>query len=171
MVARLDEPKDHSTLFSALAELTNKNWVLDLIGDGPREDEIHREVDVLGITDHVNFLGIRHDVAALLASSQLFILASKSEGFPRSILEAMRAGLPVIASDVGGVSEAVIDGETGFLVPRENVELLSNKIEYLLDHAQERIRMGKAGRRRFEQEFLFERMAEQTFRLYKQLVG
>lgn len=171
MVARLDEPKDHSTLFAALSKLKEYNWILDLVGDGPKEHLLGEQADKLGLSRRVNFLGLRNDVEKLLTHANFFVLSTKSEGFPRSILEAMRAGLPVIASDVGGVSEAVIDGETGYLVPRENTAVITNRLIRLLEDSEERIRMGNAGRSRFEERFLFERMAEQTFNVYKELIG
>ncbi|MFP4453989.1 MAG: glycosyltransferase, partial [Desulfobacterales bacterium] len=171
MVARLDEQKDHDTLFSALSNLKNYNWTLDLIGDGPREHMLRKHTKRLGLDNRVNFLGLRNDVEALLAKSHIFVLSTKWEGFPRSILEAMRAGLPVIASDVGGVKEAVKNGETGYLVPRMGSDVLCDRIKTLLGSPEQRKQMGLAGRRSFEEKFLFERMAEKTLGVYKQLAG
>lgn len=169
MVARLDEQKDHETLFYALSNLKNYDWTLDLIGDGPREQILRNHADLLDLSGRVNFLGLRNDVEKLLATSHVFILSTRWEGFPLSILEAMRAGLPVVASDVGGVSEAVKDGETGYLVPRMGAKALSERIKSLFDNPEQGIRMGARGRRSFEADFLFDRMAEQTFKIYKQL--
>lgn len=171
MVARLDEQKDHDTLLSALSILKNYNWTLDLIGDGPREDVLRRYADRLSLGKRVNFLGLRDDVEMLLAESHIFVLSTKWEGFPLSILEAMRAGLPVIASDVGGVPEAVKNCETGYLVPRMDSDALADRITSLLADPDQRMLMGAAGRRSFEENFLFERMAEQTLTVYKQLAG
>ena len=170
-VARLDDQKDHATLFSALSRLKNDNWTLDLIGDGPKEHILRKHADNLGLRDRVNFLGLRNDVETLLAKSHIFVLSTNWEGFPLSILEAMRAGLPVIASDVGGVSEAVKNGETGYIVPRMGRDILSARIESLLAGPEERMRMGLAGRQSFEKNFLFERMAQKTLEVYKQLTG
>ncbi|MCF8111440.1 MAG: glycosyltransferase family 4 protein [Desulfobacteraceae bacterium] len=171
MIARLDEQKDHATLFSALSNLKDYNWTLDLIGDGPKEQILRKLSDFLSLSRRVNFLGLRDDVENLLAKSQIFVLATKWEGFPRSILEAMRAGLPVIASAVGGVSEAVKNGETGYLVPRMDSDVLRDRIKTLLCSPEQRKQMGLAGRRSFEKNFLFERMAEKTLAVYKQLAG
>ena len=92
------------------------------------------------------------------------------EGFPRSIIEAMRAGLPIIASNVGGVSESVIENETGFVVPRGDAELLRSRLAYLLDRPEERARLGAEARRIYEKNFRFDRMALETLSLYQEIV-
>jgi glycosyltransferase involved in cell wall biosynthesis len=167
MVARLDEQKDHVTLLNALASLKEPNWTLDLVGDGPREGLVRAEAERLQILDRVRFLGLRRDVRQLLARSHISVLATHWEGFPLSILEAMRAGVPVVASAVGGIPEAIADGETGFLVPRNDVNELRERVEYLLNSPTERARLGTAGRRRFEERFRFDRMAEETLAVYE----
>src|SRR4029077_5775031 len=98
--------------------------------------------------------------------SQVFLLISRWEGFPRSILEAMRAGLPVVASDVGGVSESVVEGVTGFVVPAGDVEALVSRLELLLEFPPLRRRLGRAGRARYEAQFTFDHMFERTARMY-----
>ncbi len=170
MVARFDPPKDHAQLLEALAGLRGMAWTLDFIGDGPLQDAARRRVVSLGLAERVRFLGDRRDVAALLAQAQGFVLTTHWEGLPRSILEAMRAGLPVVASDVGGVREAVADGETGFLVPRGGVEALRERLARLLADPALRRRMGEAGRRRYEAEFTFERMFQRTLAVYEEVL-
>jgi len=103
-----------------------------------------------------------------LAKAQILALISRWEGFPLTVIEGMRAGLPTIGSDVGGVREAVEDGQNGFLVPREDPEELSRKVRILLTDAQLRRRMGQEGRRRYESMFTFEKMYERTLEVYKQ---
>jgi len=93
------------------------------------------------------------------------------EGFPLSILEAMRAGLPVVASDVGGVREAVMEGETGFLVPRRDGEALRARLRQLITNASLRVKMGQAGRKRFEERFTFEQMFRKTVEVYEDVLG
>lgn len=171
MVARLDRPKDHETLFEALAEIRELDWVLDLVGDGPNEGMLIEHVRSLGLSEKVRFLGLRSDVDQLLSHAHVFVLASLWEGFPLSILEAMRAGLPVVASDVGGVAEAVVHEETGFLVPRRCAEALRDRLSQLIADPLERARMGAAARLRYERQFTFERMAHETLRIYEQLAG
>jgi glycosyltransferase involved in cell wall biosynthesis len=106
-----------------------------------------------------------------LAEAQLFVLSSRSEGFPRSILEAMRAGLPVVASDVGGVAEAVRDGRNGFVVPPRSVVCLRAALEFLVREPLRRAALGAQGRRDYEQEFTFGRMFAETLSTYEQVTG
>lgn len=171
MVARFDVPKDHGTLLRALAGCADLEWRLRLVGDGPLAASVRSSADALGIADRIEFLGARCDVAAQLAQCQIFVLATRWEGFPRSILEAMRAGLPVVASDVGGVREAVIDGETGFVVRSMDVRALGKALRVLVRDASLRNVMGQAGRRAFESQFTFERMAARTFEVYEDVLG
>jgi glycosyltransferase involved in cell wall biosynthesis len=169
MVARFETQKDHGTLLRALAGLRGRAWQLDLIGDGPDRAQIAALAQDLGIADRVHFLGARNDVAEHLARSQVFLLISRWEGFPRSILEAMRAGLPVVASDVGGVSESVVEFETGFLVPSGDVGALQSRLELLLGFPSLRRRLGRAGRARYEAQFTFDQMFERTASMYGEL--
>jgi glycosyltransferase involved in cell wall biosynthesis len=124
----------------------------------------------LGLEDRVSFLGLRTDVSRILATAQVYVLSSRWEGLPRSIIEAMRAGLPVVASDVGGVAELVEDGSTGSLVPRGDVEALAGRLGELLDSAELRLLLGKQGRIRYEAEFTFERMYGSTLASYRDVI-
>jgi len=172
MVARFEAQKDHATLLRALASLDpESSWRLTLIGDGHGRDRASRLADDLGIGRRIEWAGALPDVAPTLATAQAFVLASHWEGFPRSILEAMRAGLPVIASDVGGTREAVIDGETGYVVPPGDVMALADALGRLIAAPDLRARMGAAGRSRFANQFTFERMAARTLALYLQVSG
>jgi glycosyltransferase involved in cell wall biosynthesis len=168
MVARFQDQKDHGLLLAALAGLSGTPWELDLIGDGPLQGAVEEQAKRLGLGDRVRFLGLRRDVAECLARCQLFVLASRWEGFPYTILEAMRAGLPVVASDVGGVREAVVHGETGFLVPRGDPAVLRQRVAEMLASPELRRHCGAAGRRRFEADFTFERMLDKTAAVYDQ---
>ena len=112
------------------------------------------------------FHGLSHDVASILANSDIFVLASRWEGFPNSILEAMRAGLPVVASGVGGVSEAVVDGQTGTIVPSGSPEALAAALGQLMADRALRREWGDRGRQRFEAEFTFETMLEKTEKVW-----
>ncbi|MGH7525299.1 MAG: glycosyltransferase, partial [Gemmatimonadales bacterium] len=122
-----------------------------------------------GLGGRVRFLGQRKDVDALLAGSQLYLLVSNWEGFPRSILEAMRAGLPVVASAVGGSGESVGDGETGFLVPRGDTEGLRARIGQLLADPALRSRFGACGRNRYETRFTLGHTVARTVAVYRQV--
>ena len=169
MVARFETQKDHATLLRALAGLRSRAWQLDLIGDGPQREATATLARELGVAERVRFLGARNDVAEHLARSQIFVLTSRWEGFPRSILEAMRAGLPVVASHVGGVHESVVDGVTGFLVPPRDAETLRFRLDLLLEFPALRCRLGGAGRARYETKFTFDHMFAQTATMYRQL--
>lgn len=171
MVARFEPQKDHATLLRALEGLRELAWELELIGDGPLLESVRIEAGRLGLLDRVRFLGARKDVAERLAEAQLFVLISNWEGFPRSILEAMRAGLPVVASDVGGVREAVVEGETGYLVPRGDEKALRARLRQLITNASLRVKMGQAGRKRFEERFTFEHMFKKTLKVYEDVLG
>ncbi len=169
MVARFFEQKDHETLFRTLSTLTALPWTLDLIGDGPRQGAAEARAAELGLQSRIRFLGERSDVAEHLAAAQVFLLITNWEGFPRSVLEAMRAGLPVIASDVGGVAESVVDGETGYLVKRGDVTDLRQRLMQLICNRSLRTVMGEEGRRRFETEFTFGAMFANTYDIYAAL--
>jgi glycosyltransferase involved in cell wall biosynthesis len=171
MVARFEPPKDHALLVRALSDLKGLEWELNLVGNGPSMPAVRKLVESTGLAGRVHFLDERKDVPAILAAAQLFVLVTRSEGFPRSILEAMRAGLPVIASNAGGISEAVADGETGFVVPLSDGEVLKTRIVELITDPKLRVRMGGAARKRYERLFTFEHMYEKTFALYESLIG
>jgi glycosyltransferase involved in cell wall biosynthesis len=171
MVARFGAQKDHPTLFRALAGLQNHAWELDLIGDGPLRGEMESLAAGLGLGGRVRFLGQRSDVDQILAGAQVSLLATNWEGFPLSILEAMRAGLPVVASSVGGIDESVRDEENGYLVPRGDVDLLRDRIERLLASPDLRARMGTRGRTRFEQEFTLDHSVNRTLAVYRDVLA
>jgi glycosyltransferase involved in cell wall biosynthesis len=172
MVARFSEQKDHQLLLAAISRLqANQAFEVDLVGDGPLLEQCQQQAARLGITDRVRFLGGRTDVPALLAGSHIFVLTSNWEGFPISVLEAMRAGLPVIASDVGGTSEAVQEGETGFLAPRGDLETLESRLLGLIEDPELRTLMGSKGRDRFMQHFTFELMAQKTEAVYREILS
>ena len=115
--ARLAPPKDLITLADALAQPGCERWQLRVFGDGPDREAIERHVGELGLGDRVRLLGHRDDIGEQLADCDAFALISDWEGLPYSILEAMAAGLPVLATAVGGIADLVVPGETGELVP------------------------------------------------------
>ena len=171
MVARFEPQKDHATLIGALRRLRHLDWQLDLVGDGPERAAVEQAVERAGLAGRVHFLGARDDVPALLLRSQLFTLASLWEGLPLSILEAMRVGLPVVASDVGGVSEEVVHGETGLLAPRQDAAAFADRLAELIQHPQRRRQFGAAARDRFVREFRADRMLARTEALYRQVIS
>ena len=165
-VARLEAPKDHATLLEALAGLRSPAWTLDLVGDGPQADAIRHRAAALGVAERVRLLGYQPETAVPLAEAQVFVLSSRSEAFPRSVLEAMRAGLPIVVSDVGGVREAVAHGVNGLLVPPADARALGESIGALLGDAELRRRMGAAARSVYERRFRLKCMVEKTRAVY-----
>jgi glycosyltransferase involved in cell wall biosynthesis len=170
MVARFSPPKDQVLLVRALASLRALPWELELIGDGPQRVVCEQLVHRLALRDRVHFLGERQDVAERLAQAHIFILVSNYEGLPLSILEAMRAGLPVVASDVGGVHEAVLHEKTGLLFPRGDVNALCNVLHRLIVQPELRAQMGSAGRQRYEHTFTLEHMVAKTWAVYEAVI-
>ncbi len=169
MVARFAEQKDQMLLLRALSTV-NEDFELDFVGDGPTLLHAQNTAREFGLTDRVNFLGDRSDVAELLARAHMFVLSTKWEGLPLSILEAMRAGLPVVASHVGGVSEAVEDNVTGFLVPVGNADKLRAELLKLIRNRELRGNFGRAGRTRYEKDFTLHRMLAKTAAVYGEVM-
>jgi glycosyltransferase involved in cell wall biosynthesis len=170
MVARFAAQKDHPTLLRALAGLRDHAWELDLVGEGPRVGEAESLASALGLRERVHFLGQRMDVDRILANGQIGLLVTNWEGFPLSILEAMRAALPVVASAVGGIGESVRDQETGYLVPAGQVEPLRERIRQLLDDPGLRLRLGARGRALYEEHFALERTVSKTLAVYRDVL-
>jgi len=171
MVARFDAPKNQEILLRALAAIKDQAWQLDFVGDGPSKKQAENLASNLGVANKVRFLGAREDVPFLLSSSQLFVLTSNWEGLPLSIIEAMRAGLPIISSDVGGCKELVKDGMNGFLIGSKDQNTLTDKLLVLLKDANKRVMFGKKSREIYEEGFTFEKMFAKTHKLYKQILG
>jgi glycosyltransferase involved in cell wall biosynthesis len=169
-VARMVPQKDHALLLRALVGVCG-NWCLQMVGDGPLRREIQLLAEQLQLGGRLQFLGERKDVAELLSQADVFILPSKWEGLPVSILEAMRAGLPVVATDVGGVREAVQEDVTGLLSKAHDEEGLRDRIQSLITLPSLMMQMGKAGRRRFEEHFRIETMVDRTVELYAEIDG
>jgi glycosyltransferase involved in cell wall biosynthesis len=149
-VGRLKAPKDFLTLVRALAALPEGSFEALIVGDGPDRGAVEEEIRRLGLEKRVRLAGERSDVPALLADADLFVLPSRSEGLPVSVLEAMAAELPVVASGVGGLPELVVDGETGILVPPGAPEPLAAALGRLVEDRDLRRRFGAAGRTRAE---------------------
>ncbi len=170
MVARFSKPKDQAQLLNAISRLDCRDKCLvQLVGDGEELDTVKRQARLMNLTN-VEFLGTRTDVAELLSQASISVLTSNWEGFPLTILEAMRAGLPVVASDVGGVHEAVVDGKTGYLIPRGDVQSLATFLKILINDPELRAEMGRNARKRFEDNFTFEKMLRKTIAIYDEVL-
>jgi glycosyltransferase involved in cell wall biosynthesis len=170
-VGRLAAPKDPLTLVRTLPALGDRRYSLAFVGGGRDQPQVEEELRAQGLGDRVALLGERHDVPALLAGADLFVLASRSEGAPLSILEAMAAGLPVVASDVGGVAELVDDGTTGLLVPAGEPAALARALARLLDDRALRERMGAAGRARARDRFDLPELRDAHLELYARVLA
>jgi glycosyltransferase involved in cell wall biosynthesis len=147
-----------------------ENCVFQFVGEGELEVQVKQLVSSLNLESRVRFLGSRSDVNIILANSDIFVLMSHYEGFPISILEAMQAGLPVVASDVGGVSEAVEDGVSGFLIPRYSDDLLVERLKLLVEDSVLRKKLGEAARTRFETHFTVASMLAKVADTYKKVL-
>jgi glycosyltransferase involved in cell wall biosynthesis len=170
-IARFEQPKDHRTLLHALSELNDLPWSIDLVGDGPLETEVRDLSRKLRLEGRIRFLGVRRDIAPLLARAQLFVLSTRFEAFPYSVLEAMRAGLPIVASDVGGIREAVVSGKMGLLAPAGDAGRLQACLRQLLTKPPLRLEMGAAARDRFLARFTLEPMLAKTCAIYGDVIA
>ncbi len=167
-VARLWPEKRIDVLIAAVPRVLKLHPDAEfmIVGDGPCRDSLVAQARDLGVLPHVRFMGHRDDVPAVLAMADVFVLSSESEASPNVILEAMAAGLPVVASRVGGIPELVSDGVTGHLVPPAEPEALATALSALLGSPGRAIAFGKAARARIEQQNSFERMVAQFESLY-----
>ena len=166
--ARLHAGKGHMFLLEAAAQVPDALFVF--AGDGDERTRLIDRARQLQIADRVRFLGDRSDVPALLACSDLFVLPSLAEGLPMSVLEAMAAGRPVIATSVGGIGEAVTDGVTGLLVPPADANALAAAIRRLLLDAELAGRLARAARAAVAERFSSEAMVRNTARLYDEVL-
>ena len=171
MVGRLQAPKDPITLVRALAMVSDTNYDALLVGDGPDRPVVEDEIRRLGIESSVRVLGERGDVRELLATADVFVLSTRSEGLPLSILEAMAAAVPVVASNVGGVAELVVEGETGMLVPPGDPAALGEAIERLLADQSLARRLGEAARTRVAEHFDLTAVQEAHVALYRRTLA
>jgi sugar transferase (PEP-CTERM/EpsH1 system associated) len=170
-VGRLVPVKDHLGLLETVA-LLGRDGLRPLIviaGDGPLRGDIENRAAALGINHQIRLLGHRQDIDTVLAALDIFVLPSRSEGLSNTILEAMAAGVPVVATRVGGADEMVEDGATGILVPPASPQLLAPALARLLQDSGLRLAMGRAGRARVEREFDLLETVRQYEALYADL--
>ena len=171
MVARFASQKDHATLLQALSGLLRMEWSLLLVGTGELKAQIHAQVVSLGLGDRVRMLPAETNVGHLLMEAQIYVLSTHFEALPISILEAMRAGLPVVATDVGGISESVREGETGLLTRHGDVDGLREALASLIAAPALRLELGSAGRRLWSAQFTASTMAARTVEVYKRALS
>jgi N-acetyl-alpha-D-glucosaminyl L-malate synthase BshA len=144
---------------------------LHLVGDGPERPRVEALVHFLDLASDVTFFGERADVVTILQGSDVFLLPSETESFGLGALEAMACGVPVVASNVGGLPEVVWNGETGFLAPVGDVEEMARQVRRLLTDMDLHARMSRAARSRVEAHFQLEPAVDRYQAVYRRLVG
>lgn len=170
-VARLETLKGILDLPDVMQRIVavRPTTTLAIVGHGSQAEELRRQVDRRGLGDRILLLGERGDVPELLARARVFVLPSHEEGLSTAVLEAMASGLPVVATDVGGNSEAVVSGETGSLVPpRDHDRMAAAALRYLTGPALATAH-GAAGRDRVRRSFWIRRMIAEYETLYEEL--
>ena len=170
VVANLIKYKGHLDFLKAAKKVMDKipKTRFLLVGeDRGIQKHLEWKCHELGISSQVKFMGQRNDIPQLLALSELSVLPSHEEGFSNTILESMAAGLPVVATNVGGNPEAVLDGKTGWLVPPENPTVMAEKIIDLLSNPERARSWGEQGRKRVKKLFTVEEMVKNHLELYR----
>jgi len=171
-ITRLSRQKDVHTLLYAMSNIVRDYPGIRclIMGDGPQRRELEDLSCRLALNGNIDFLGFRRDAREILNIFDIFVLSSLWEGLPLVVLEAMAASKPVIATRVPGTAEAIVDGETGILVPLRDSERLAGSIKRLLEDQKLSQSMGEAGRQRVNKYFRVERMVDETERLYMDLM-
>ncbi|MDX6582326.1 MAG: hypothetical protein QOI10_1510 [Solirubrobacterales bacterium] len=172
-VTEFHRPKGVPTLIEAMPAVlaAHPQAKLLIAGEGPMRPEIERQISELGIERSVSLLGQIPDVAPLLANSHVFAAPGWAESFPYAILEAMGAAAPIVATDVGGIGEAIEDGVTGRLVAARDPGALAGAIVDLIDDPQRARLLGEAARRRVIERFSFGGMVEGTLAVYGEVAA
>lgn len=162
------EVKGHAILIEAAKDVCTvvPEAAFILVGDGPLRSQLEEQVRRVGIWDHFTFLGRRKDVPEILSCGDLFVLPSFAEGLPNSVLEASAAGLPIVATSVGGIPEIIEDGATGLLIPPENPQALCAAILQLLKNPAFAAAVARAGKERVSSQFCFDIALAGLKRLY-----
>jgi glycosyltransferase involved in cell wall biosynthesis len=162
-------PQKNPRLFLEMAHVllkAHRKCGFVIVGDGPMREDLQAEVDAAGLHDAVRFLGMRSDVPRILGLIDVLVLTSDWEGLPNVVLEAQAAGVPVVATSVGGVPELIDDGVNGFTVPARDATTLSERVMTLLDDPGLRTDFARSGRTRALQCFSVEDMIGKTVQLY-----
>lgn len=170
-VGRLTAQKALPDLLCAFhqARATCPSLRLVLVGDGPEREALQDQARTLGLDGQVTFAGVQHTIGDYLAAADIFVLPSASEGISNALLEAMAAGLPCLATAVGGTPEVLAEGACGVLVPPHQPDQLGLALSRLASQPGERQRLGEAARKRIETRYAFTIVSEQYLTLYRQL--
>lgn len=169
-LGRMQEHKGLQYLIEAIFNLQSfiPNLKCLFVGDGPFKRELELKVEALRLKDKVVFTGLRKDVENFLSIIDIFVQPSTlKEGLPLALAEAAGMGLPLIATNIGGNAEIVINGENGFIVTEKNAQGLAEKIQYLIENQQARKRMGENSRKLWQEKFNLRKMIEEIEGLYE----
>jgi glycosyltransferase involved in cell wall biosynthesis len=171
-VARLVPDKDHDTMLAAFGRVAGSHpgAELWLVGNGPRREILEQQVRDLGLAGRVKFMPVAKDIRHLYRQADVFVLSSVAEALPNVVLEAMAAGLPVVATRVGGLPEAVVPGDTGLLVSPRDVEGLAAALGSLLGDPETRRSLGRRGRQRVVEQFSFGAMVSRHEEVWARLL-
>jgi len=173
-IGRIDALKNHKLLLdmakNVLDKSNNKDIKFLIVGEGPLRDELERHSQNLGIENKIVFTGERNDIPDLLQMMDVFVLTSNWEGLSNAIMEAMASSLPCVATDVGGNSELVLDGETGYIVSPNDPGAAAQKVLYLINDRLLAKEMGVKGRKRIEESFSAIKMIKNTEEVYDKLL-
>lgn len=142
-----------------------------VVGDGPLKHSLIKQAESLGVSQHVHFIGFRKDIPQILSIIDILIVPSLWEGLPLTILEAMLAGKPIIATRVGGIPEAIKEGKSGILVPPRDVDALRDSVLELLKSPEKRKELGEGGKQRALQYFDIERMVRDYTGVYDECIA
>ena len=174
IVANLHNPvKDHPMFLRAAAQVRAAvpDAAFVIAGEGDLQPQLQELANELGIARDVHFIGRCDEVPSLLFASHIGVLSSKAEGFANAILEYMCAGLPVVATDVGGVREAIVEGQTGYIVPSGDHEAMARRLIQVLTNDEEARLMGALGRNVVAEKFSSEFHLQNTLELYDELLN
>lgn len=167
-VGSLFEEKGWDFVVRAFREVTDRfpDAILRLAGEGPSRRQLEALITELGLARQVELLGERHDIPELLGKCSLLIHGSYREGTPNVVMEALASGRAVVATDVGDVKHLVMDGRTGFIVPRGDIAALADRVTRLLEQPSLLQEMGVAARRKAEADFTVDRLISETLAAY-----
>jgi glycosyltransferase involved in cell wall biosynthesis len=172
-VGRLTAQKDYPTFLAAAARVARQVADVDflVVGEGELRGELEAEVGRRDLGGRVRFLGLRHDVPALLGAVDVLALTSRWEGLPNAVIEAMATGAVAVATDVGGARELLVSGETGFIVPSGDASAVADAVLAILRAPEAALRIATAARRRIETEFTVDAMVRRTMELYERCLA
>jgi glycosyltransferase involved in cell wall biosynthesis len=170
VVGRLEEQKGHKYLFEALNLIKTIPWILWVVGDGSKKNELERLAKDLNLRERIIFLGARRNIPEILSGIDISSFPSLWEGLGLAVLEAAAAGKPIVASRVGGIPEIISDGETGILVEPKNVKSLADGLERVLLGKIDAREMGARAKKMVQEKFGVEKMVEAYDKLYKELL-